>query len=815
MSDSSNLTFTFWKLLDKYSIEIPIIQRDYAQGRSGSKYSQIRSTFLDDLIKGIESEDGLDLDFVYGLMTGLENEQEAQILKEQVLEKLLNSVTNYAEEIDMEFNYETPKHNKKSNKNLFIPLDGQQRLTTLFLLHYYIALATNELPKYEDVFKKFTYKTRTTSRDFCKALIENKIKYKKEIKSLVAEITNSNWFFKSWEKDPTVSGMLVMLDDIHTKLNSKVDLPQLWNNLINEDKNTIRFKFLDLDTFQKPDELYIKMNARGRALTNFENFKALLEKELENEEGLPEEWKHKLDMDWTDLFWKISDTENIDDTLLTYFNNFALNQFIEITDEIKENTLLTSVINLITDSNEYISKDIYEKMNFFKVDKINEALLILEYLKKKQLDLLDDILNPLGKNYGSSIFKFFIKENSTRYQRVHFFAMSKFLILKNKEIDSYTDADKLELLRWMRVCKNLINNSYIQNPDTYINSIKSIKTISINAFNIYNFLQTEKIVIPFFTTVQRVEEVLKSKLILKNNKWEELFLRFENHNYFDGQLGFILEISKTLNEYDIVLFETNALKSSSIFNKDIIENDKYLFHRAFLTKINYFYDAGNNNLCICFNGNAYREKEENWRKVLRDSSNLLAYKTLLEELDENNVEKSLNKIIVDYKTDSWKTNVVKWPYALQRCDRKMIRISTNHANLLKTTRIYGEHAESNTYTFYKKHVEQKTINYPAFKSEYYYYNPGNVDFPHFNLCDFKYKNISYKISVYFTLNKSYQIEFYSHQTNKINQKLEAALIGIKFYKSSQISNKLFFSTSTESSLLKKIKEISDCLIIIK
>lgn len=78
-------------------IEIPIIQRDYAQGRLGKE--NLRKNFLGDLKRALDKEPPykdteMKLDFIYGTT---ENDR-------------LN------------------------------PLDGQQRLTTLWLLHWYIAL---------------------------------------------------------------------------------------------------------------------------------------------------------------------------------------------------------------------------------------------------------------------------------------------------------------------------------------------------------------------------------------------------------------------------------------------------------------------------------------------------------------------------------------------------------------------------------------------------------------------------------------------------------------------------------------------------
>lgn len=74
-------------------IIIPIIQRDYAQGRKKPEVARVRERFLEALYRAI-TEKPITLDFVYG-------------------------------DIDNEGN--------------MTPLDGQQRLTTLFLLHWYAA----------------------------------------------------------------------------------------------------------------------------------------------------------------------------------------------------------------------------------------------------------------------------------------------------------------------------------------------------------------------------------------------------------------------------------------------------------------------------------------------------------------------------------------------------------------------------------------------------------------------------------------------------------------------------------------------------
>ena len=45
-------TFDLWKLLNKYEVVVPVIQRDYAQGRKDKEY--IRKIFLTEIKKYID-----------------------------------------------------------------------------------------------------------------------------------------------------------------------------------------------------------------------------------------------------------------------------------------------------------------------------------------------------------------------------------------------------------------------------------------------------------------------------------------------------------------------------------------------------------------------------------------------------------------------------------------------------------------------------------------------------------------------------------------------------------------------------------------
>lgn len=247
-------------------IVIPIIQRDYAQGRKSAEITRVRSRFLDALYGAI-TETPITLDFVYG-------------------------------DID--------------EKGVMTPLDGQQRLTTLFLLHWYAA--KKEKIAYEDYsfLEKFSYEIRYSARDFCEYIL----KYQPQFDGkLSEEIVDQSWFPLDWMKDPTINSMLVMIDAIAAKF---ADVENIWGKLC---EDAISFYFLPIKDMGLTDELYIKMNSRGKPLTMFEHFKAELERKLTKvDKEKAKAVISKIDLDWTDMLWQYRGDNNItDDEFLRYF----------------------------------------------------------------------------------------------------------------------------------------------------------------------------------------------------------------------------------------------------------------------------------------------------------------------------------------------------------------------------------------------------------------------------------------------------------------------------------------------------------------
>ena len=194
-----------------------------------------------------------------------------------------------------------------------MPIDGQQRLITLWLLHLYCAAKSHNALNI-----KLQFMSREFANDFCEHLDSNlsillgKLKEQDE-EDLGHAIINESWFISSWKFNETVRGMLNALKYIHRECKCK-DVSELWKQL-NSDNCHIVFSFLDMGGEQGlDDDIYIKMNGRGRPLSVFENLKSWMDEQvttskqstsnMEEEKEWRNLWPTYMDNKWTDFFWE-------------------------------------------------------------------------------------------------------------------------------------------------------------------------------------------------------------------------------------------------------------------------------------------------------------------------------------------------------------------------------------------------------------------------------------------------------------------------------------------------------------------------------
>jgi len=555
-------------------IRIPMIQRDYAQGRK--EEGEVRKRFLNAIFDALNAGEKLELDFVYGSIATIDDQQ------------------------------------------FFVPLDGQQRLTTLFLLYWYIGnreLEGEELASLRAVLSRFSYETRVSARDFCEKLSRTSLSFAVKPGQ---EISKAIWFYDLYRNDPTVASMLRMLDGIHERYEGSSK--NLFGNLIN-----LAFYVLPLGGFSLTDELYIKMNARGKALTHFENFKADLinwfqhrdnphneDFDLETEyhsRRMPYHMSFALKMDneWTNLFWHYSksnanpDDKIVDAYFLNFWNRYLLHEFITQSplgqDAIVSEELF---VKFSTPASE-ISYDGFEdyKRVLEKGDTVRRLQRLLDQLVKHQAEIAT-LIQPAWSQ--ADTWWLFNKEISQR-QRILFLAITRYLEL--------SDFDPVMFRNWMRVVWNIIVDPDIRSIEATVSIIRLIDRLSAGAGDIYKYLSGKDMLAAIgtertFAKSQLEEERLKAGLILSDDEWEPLLVSAEGLGLFQGNIGFALA-----GEHTKATFAHRLSIAADMFNDKGpagIFKDGHLLMRAVIATIPTW--EGLSSI-------SFADKDANWQLLLR------------------------------------------------------------------------------------------------------------------------------------------------------------------------------------------------------
>lgn len=590
MSEHNNKV-SFWNLLNNKKIVIPIIQRDYAQGREGKEF--LRERFLRQLFDALkDNAKPLVLDFVYGSV----------------------------------------------EDDTLYPLDGQQRLTTLWLLHWYLALCAGTLSEDRKVLEKFSYETRISSRTFCQKLCGITQSYQPQERGDIATfVRNQTWFYSEYEQDPTIQSMLRMLNGTDISDSNKMDITdgieeyciktgltkekaqELLERLKGKDA-PICFYLLNMEDKNMPltDDLYIKMNARGKVLTDFENFKVdLLKYKISDKEYLipendmsDESFSLLLDTRWTDLFWHYRSTEcHIDEIYMSFLNRFFLNWYIANTDESADKVISSNLYKLLSAAEigkgthyRYQSISIYESVLTKEcITSLQTCLNCLSQLYKKlDLPAIDILFMPYWEKFAENeesdkankIFSFIPRYATdmdtntpvpiTLKQQVVFHAVCTYL----------THCEKVEtgnLKDWMHFVWNMLGNSYLDSKqsvgairffDKELNKLPKIEnhiTPDIACKDIIAYLAAlnEGQINDVFGRRQLLEEIAKAKQIKQYPDWKNKIHEAEKTAFFKGAIAFLFNNEK--GETDWTNFDTKWGTAQQLFDKGGVKTDKMVY----------------------------------------------------------------------------------------------------------------------------------------------------------------------------------------------------------------------------------------------
>lgn len=700
MSEFSESRLTFHQLLARFArVEIPIIQRDYAQGRASAE--DVRSGLLDAMVGALEKEVGdpnlpLDLDFVYGSIV-----EEKQI------------------------------HGDGPAQRIFSPLDGQQRLTTLFLLHWFGAWIDGKGDIFREDYGKgeksrFSYLVRPSSTEFFDAL-SNYFPEQGHLKGgrLSKHLEEEPWFFLYWKQDPTIQSALTMLDSIHGKFGTQTGI---FTKLRDTDAPRITFQLLELKQFGLSDDLYIKMNARGKPLTVFENFKAKMEQHLaiafpgwtEKAENGPlpvkDYFSCKIETAWADLFWNYGDkkTHLFDEQIMSLYRALAIitrdpddSKFEETWHELRNQKSQLTFQRCI-------------KLDCVDKSVVRTFIAVLDQLSGQAGGIRTYLSNTIYLN-EASLFERAINPNVfLNYDEyVEFHGYTGYLAQHRDQVDP----DRF--WNWGRVISNLARNTIYNRPEDLQRSLRSLNGLFENADRILEFLSAEAPSIFGFNEQQVREEQLKAQLILKSDEWKKLILKAESHGYFAGQIEFLFKFSGVLerwvdtrtvdwsDEEDADFrrdFDSYYEKANRIFNaQGLREFEAFLWERALLSMGDYLIESGRN---YCFLKSEGRETS--WKRLLRGNPKKLqdeerrdiVLKVLIRLDLDANAANSLREIVETADIDSnWRRLLVENPEAIEYCENRLIRwISEEEVYLLKRSQLNGLHSDLFSYCLYFQQV---------------------------------------------------------------------------------------------------------------
>ena len=524
-------------------VVIPKIQRPYAQGRLDGVCTYVRNTLLNEMFANFKTDEVFDFNFIYGIVRPSNDEYVMELL------------------------------------------DGQQRMTTLFLVYWYIA--NRELTEsydtdkeVRDALNRFVYETRSTSTVFCHKLASYRIELSEQAPSKV--IRQAKWYFKSFDRDSTITAMLTMLDAIHERYNNQ-ESDNLFTKLSN-----IQFYVKSLGFFNLSEELYIKMNARGLQLSPFENFKADLTNFISDKDYEPFKqlvplyrkdsgeqvefhfnFSVKLDAKWIDIFWK-KGYENFDASYMSFFSRFFACKYIIATKDIvtdrdmrQDPTLrkmYTEAENR-TEANEYLGFLEFEQIlnghpeYMLTLDKVLDDFYEYDYkdAKKSIYEMMVPSWEKQSQDDGDDFYSN-ISSKMTHTKLIVFGAVIEY-------IEAFEKFDVETFKQWMRIVWNVIENTNIDSLTPVSSLIRKFSAV------IHSIARRMSDGDTFFYALSQwkedntderenralLEEVQKASCIADDMDWLPVFVDAERHPFFRGMVMFFYREGMSLEDYQYSL----------------------------------------------------------------------------------------------------------------------------------------------------------------------------------------------------------------------------------------------------------------------
>jgi len=553
------------------------------------------------------------------------------------------------------YGYEAPEN--------YIQLcDGQQRITTLFLLLGLLNKKTKEnlfrqylISDYEylqdDKEPYLLYAIRESSLYFLSDLVCNFFIETKAVNSIekVEDIKKATWFFNEYNNDPSIQSMLKALSVLENKLDGQTD--EWCSNFGYFLIEKLSFLYYDLENRNNGEETFVVINTTGEPLAATQNLKPLVINAKINENYERNQGK-KIAHDWEEIdtyFWRKRKNDN--DTSDVGFKEFLRwITIIETKDKEKQKSILSS--------GKYDFP--YEEISFNDVYRYWKIVDFIFDKWEHRSVLNMDFLSPKEKD-GYTI------------SQIDCFTLLPLIVYCRK----YENPDDKNLFRLFKFLENLTR---LDNVSKAVNElVSSVIQIAENYDDIVEILNdvtttdgNEKI----STTILTNEEKRKLEILRDSDDRpdvEELFWeaqdddKVQSHKIWSGEISPLLDWSITNNQFDRNKFNAYLETFDKLFVGSC-EDEIDLLRRALLTQELNNYPIGGSL--------SFGWKWDSWHKIIFENSD--KFKVFFDQLhgkNEVDIDKYMEQLCSDYKGNSQWIDFIKFDYLLKYCEggKRLIR----------------------------------------------------------------------------------------------------------------------------------------------
>ena len=598
-------------LLSRYRVVIPGIQRHYVQGANNPKAESVRKLFIKEIFTAIEEKQNeFNLHFIYGPIN-------------------------------------------TDGEDSFVPVDGQQRLTTLWLIARYAAekAEPSDCKDLLRLLSRFTYEDRINAKRFCQALTCEDSRWD-ITQDPNPDILCQDWFVNYWKEDETVASMIRMLSTIHEEWNKHQDTITA-EDVLEAIASKIRFE-LKIDAFG--DDIYMKMNARGLQLTQWENFKGKFSEDLC--EDIKETWDNEIE-ELSNLYFTCSGEQHElpDNAFFALYARImayeARKSGVDCGNSIKHLAAYTHNHNTWSQ----IELPFVPYSDFSSITNNESIASTVAATCGKMIKTVLDNFKEIAPYFGDNkLFDTFFHPQNGNELDFTLCCYEYFKKFVNEDVDS------TNFLKALRLMWNILENvdKQYEEPDNRVKLVKKI--IDLKDQTLYSPQIKEKI--GSNAPEQAKEEAEKAVQMHRNDQsmpsdwnedklglwrdWNDAIEKAENWAFFHGSIRFLYRNSNGENTWEN--FATKLSNCMDLFTQDgLSEEKKVKANQVLISHCKEWDDIRREPV--------FDTKKESWKQVLTDSSLSECVNGLL--LSPNDIVDNHNGIIQILIDDAIWNNLIK------------------------------------------------------------------------------------------------------------------------------------------------------------